>query len=172
AYYPGRVFRGRVDYIYPQLDATTRTLKVRIEIPNPNLSLKPDMYANAELKIDYGRRLVAPQEAVLDSGSEQLVFVAHEGGYFEPRKIRLGPKVDNNFIVLGGLKAGEKIVTSANFLIDSESRLKSAAGGMGMPGMSHGGGGAAAQHGAMPNEVTPTSQAGLSQHQPGNQSSP
>jgi membrane fusion protein, copper/silver efflux system len=138
AYYPGRAFRGRVDYIYPQLDATTRTLKVRIEIPNPNLTLKPDMYANAELKIDYGRRLVAPQEAVLDSGSEQLVFVAHEVGYFESRKIRLGPKVDNNFIVLGGLKAGEKIVTSANFLIDSESRLKSAAGGMGMPGMDHG----------------------------------
>jgi RND family efflux transporter MFP subunit len=165
AYYPGRVFRGRVDYIYPQLDATTRTLKVRIEIPNPNLTLKPDMYANAELKIDYGRRLVAPQEAVLDSGSEQLVFVAHEGGYFESRKIQLGPKVDNNFIVLGGLKAGEKIVTSANFLIDSESRLKSAAGGMGMPGMSHGGAGA-------PASGQPSPQAGHSQHQPDGKPSP
>jgi hypothetical protein len=157
AYYPGRVFRGRIDYIYPQFDATTRTLKARIEIPNPNLALKPDMYANVDLKIDYGRRLVAPQESVLDSGSEQLVFVAHEGGYFESRKIRLGPKVDNNFIVLSGLKAGEKIVTSANFLIDSESRLKSAAGGMGMPGMSHGDGPPAA------NKQTP--QADHSQHQ-------
>jgi RND family efflux transporter MFP subunit len=171
AYYPGRAFRGRVDYIYPQLDATTRTLKVRIEIPNPNLTLKPDMYANAELKIDYGRRLVAPQEAVLDSGSEQLVFVAHEGGYFEPRRIRLGPKVDNNFIVLGGLKAGEKIVTSANFLIDSESRLKSSAGGMGMPGMSHGGG-AADEKKATPKESRPTPQAGHSQHQPAGQPPP
>lgn len=161
AYYPGRVFRGRVDYIYPQLDATTRTLKARIEVPNPKLALKPDMYANAELKIDYGKRLVAPQEAVLDSGSEQLVFVAHEGGYFESRKIQLGPKVDNNFIVLGGLKAGEKIVTSANFLIDSESRLKSAAGGMGMPGMSHGD--------SAPAGNKPAPQGDHSQHQPGGQ---
>src|SRR5262249_13373932 len=161
AYYPGRVFRGRVDYIYPPPDPTTRIVKVRIEIPNPNLSLKPDMYANAELKIDYGRRLVAPQEAVLDSGSEQLVFVAHEGGYFEPRKIRLGPKVDNNFIVLGGLKAGEKIVTSANFLVDSESRLESGAGEMGMPGMSHGDGAPAGNN--------PAPQADHSQHQQGGQ---
>lgn len=168
-YYPGRVFRGRVDYIYPQLDATTRTLKVRIEVPNPKLALKPDMYANAELKIDYGRRLVIPQEAALDSGSEQLVFVSRGGGYFEPRKIQLGPKVDNNFIVLGGLKAGEKIVTSANFLIDSESRLKSATGGMGMPGMDHGGAPVTGTNGA--NGKT-TAQAGHSQHQPGNQPSP
>src|SRR5215831_9273540 len=162
AYYPGRVFRGRVDYIYPQFDATTRTLKVRIEVPNSNLALRPDMYANAELKIDYGRRLVAPQEAVLDSGFEQLVFVAHEGGYFESRKIRLGPKVDNNFIVLGGLKAGEKIVTSANFLIDSESRLKSAAGGMSMPGMDHGSGAPANWANGANGKTTP--RAGHTQH--------
>jgi len=164
AYYPGRVFRGRADYIYPQLDATTRTLKVRIEVPNPNLALKPDMYTNVELKIDYGRRLVVPQEAVLDSGSEQTIFIAHEGGYFEPRKVQLGPKVDNTFIVLGGLKAGERVVTSANFLVDSESKLKSAAGGMGMPGMSHGGGGAAG------GKQSP--QADHSQHQPGGQPAP
>ncbi|MEW6211463.1 MAG: efflux RND transporter periplasmic adaptor subunit [Acidobacteriota bacterium] len=140
SYYPGRPFRGRVTYIYPQLDSATRTLKVRIEFPNQNFALKPDMYANVDLSIDYGKKLVVPQEAVLDSGSEQMVFVSLEGGYFEPRKVQLGAKVDNTFIVLAGLKAGEKIATSANFLIDSESRLKSAAGGMGMPGMSHGGG--------------------------------
>ena len=121
------------------------------------------------MKIDYGKRLVAPQEAVLDSGSEQLVFVAHEGGYFESRKIRLGPKVDNNFIVLGGLKAGEKIVTSANFLIDSESRLKSAAGGMGMPGMDHGSG--APANGANGANGKTTPQAGHTKHQPVNQPS-
>src|SRR5262249_188413 len=94
---------------------------------------------NAELKIDYGKRLVVPQEAVLDSGSEQTIFIAHEGGYFESRKVQLGAKVDNNFIVLGGLKAGERVVTSANFLVDSESKLKSVEGGMGMRGMSEGG---------------------------------
>jgi len=138
--YPGKTFKGQVSYIYPQLDNATRTLKVRIEFPNPDFTLKPDMYANVELKIDYGKKLTVPQEAVLDSGSEQLVFVALEGGYFEPRKIQLGAKVDNNFIVLGGLKPGERIATSANFLIDSESKLKSAAAGMGMPGMNHGGG--------------------------------
>jgi membrane fusion protein, copper/silver efflux system len=140
SYYPGKPFRGRVSYIYPQLDSATRTLKVRIEFPNTDFALKPDMYANVELTIDYGKRLFVPQEAVLDSGSEQIVFVSHEGGYFEPRKVQLGARVDSQSIVLGGLKAGERIVTSANFLIDSESKLKSAAAGMGMPGMSHGGG--------------------------------
>jgi RND family efflux transporter MFP subunit len=138
SYYPGRTFRGQISYIYPQLDNTTRTLRVRIEFPNPDVVLKPDMYANVDLKIDYGNRLVVPQEAVLDSGSDQTVFVAHEDGYFEPRKVRLGPRVDNQFIVLAGLKQGERIATSANFLIDSESNLKSAAAAMGMPGMSHG----------------------------------
>ncbi|MBL8171895.1 MAG: efflux RND transporter periplasmic adaptor subunit, partial [Acidobacteria bacterium] len=162
SYYPGRVYRGKVTYVYPQLDSTTRTLKVRIEVPNPDFALKPDMYANAEVKIDYGRRLVVPQEAVLDSGSEQTIFIAHEGGYFEPRKVQLGAKVDNNFIILGGLKAGERVVTSANFLVDSESKLKSAAGGMGMPGMNHGGGGAA--------NSKPSPQADHSQHQQGAQS--
>lgn len=164
SYYPGRVYRGKVTYVYPQLDSTTRTLKVRIEVPNPDFALKPDMYANAELKIDYGKRLVVPQEAVLDSGSEQTIFIAHEGGYFEPRKVQLGAKVDNNFIILGGLKAGERVVTSANFLVDSESKLKSAAGGMGMPGMNHGGGGAA--------NSKPSPQADHSQHQQGAQSAP
>jgi membrane fusion protein, copper/silver efflux system len=143
SYYPGQAYRGKVTYVYPLLDNTTRTLKARVELPNPGFALKPDMFANVELKIDYGKRLVVPQEAVMDSGAEQLVFVAHEGGYFEPRKVTISAKVDNTFIVLGGLKAGERVVTSANFLIDSESKLKSATGGMGMPG--HGGG-----HGGAP----------------------
>jgi len=135
--FPGRSFRGKVTYIYPQLDNSTRTLRARVELPNPDFILKPDMYATAELKIDYGRRLCIPQEAVLDSGTEQVVFVALEGGYFESRKVQLGDRVDNQVIVLGGLKTGEKIVTSGNFLIDSESTLKSALSGMGMPGMDH-----------------------------------
>jgi len=94
------------------------------------------MYANVNLKIDYGKQVSVPEEAVLDSGNEQIVFVAREEGRFEPRKVRLGAKVDKRFIILGGLAPGEKIVTSANFLIDSESKLKSAMGGMaGMPEM-------------------------------------
>jgi RND family efflux transporter MFP subunit len=164
SYLPGRAFRGKVAYIYPQLDNTTRTLKARIEIHNHDLTLKPDMYANVELQINYGMRVVAPEEAVMDSGAEALVFVAHEGGYFEPRQVSIGAKVGNEVIVLNGLKSGERVVTSANFLIDSESKLKAAAGGMGMPGMSHGGG--------APAGGKPSPQAEHPQHQPSAQPSP
>lgn len=129
-YFPGSSFSGKVSFIYPDLDKTTRTLKVRIEFPNPDLRLKPDMYANIEFRIDSAARLYVPQEAVLDSGTEQIVFVAREDGTFEPRNIRTGGKVGDQTIVLGGLKRGEKVVTSGNFLIDSESRLKSALGSM------------------------------------------
>jgi Cu(I)/Ag(I) efflux system membrane fusion protein len=163
SYYPGKPFRGKVSYIYPQVDAATRTFKVRIEFPNPDFKLKPDMFANVELKIDYGKRLFVPQEAVLDSGSDQTVFVSHEGGYFEPRKVQLGAKVDNNVIVLAGLKPGERIATSANFLIDSESKLKSAASGMGMPGMPGMSGGGASDKKPQPDH---------SGHQQGSQTPP
>lgn len=168
AYFSGRTYKGKVTNISPQLDNTTRTLKMRIELANPGFALKPEMFANVELQIGYGKRIVVPQEAVMDSGAEQLVFVGIEGGYFEPRKVQLGAKVDNEFIVLGGLKAGERIVTSANFLVDSESKLKSAAGGMGMPGMSHGGG----EKKAMPKESQPVPQGDHSQHQPSGQPTP
>ena len=124
---------GKVTYISPEMDPKTRTLKIRVELANQDFKIKPDMYANVELKVDYGKKLSIPQEAVLDSGVDQMVFVAAEGGYFEPRKVTLGPRVDGRQIVLDGLKAGEQVVTSANFLIDSESQLKSAAGGMGEP---------------------------------------
>ncbi|OGL48418.1 MAG: hypothetical protein A3C43_00620 [Candidatus Schekmanbacteria bacterium RIFCSPHIGHO2_02_FULL_38_11] len=138
SYYPGEIFSGKVTYIYPQLDNITRTLKVRLEFSNPDFKLKPDMYANVGFQINYGKQISVPEEAVLDSGNEQIVFVAREEGLFEPRKVSLGAKVDKRFIILEGLKDGEKIVTSGNFLIDSESRLKSAMGGM--EGMGHGGG--------------------------------
>jgi RND family efflux transporter MFP subunit len=136
--FPGREFRGKITYIFPQVDNATRTLKVRIELANKGFALKADMFAGVVLRIMYGRNLVVPQEAVMDSGLEQLVFVAHEGGYFEPRKVQLGAKVDEKYIVLGGLQQGERVVTSGNFLIDSESKLKSATSGMGVPGMDHG----------------------------------
>jgi membrane fusion protein, copper/silver efflux system len=136
--YPGRNFTGKITYIYPQVDNTTRTLKVRIELANKDFLLKPDMYADVTLNIGYGNRLVVAQEAVMDSGSEQLVYVSLGDGYFEPRKVQVGARVDNKYVVISGLKAGERVVTSGNFLVDSESKLQSAAGGMGMPGMDHG----------------------------------
>jgi Cu(I)/Ag(I) efflux system membrane fusion protein len=130
SYYPGKKWNGRVSFIYPTVDPTTRTIKVRLEFPNPDFQLKPQMFADVQLKVSYGNQVVVPQEAVLDSGKEQTVFVAHEGGSFEPRRITTGAKVDGKVAVLSGLKASETVVTSGNFLVDSESRLKSATGSM------------------------------------------
>jgi RND family efflux transporter MFP subunit len=141
SYTPGKTYAGKVSFINPSVDPKTRTVRVRIELPNPNQDLKPEMYADVELAIDYGTQIVVPQEAVLDSGTEQIVFVARGDGYFEPRAIKTGPKMaglpkgagaaagSEQVIVLAGLKPGETIVTSGNFLIDSESRLKNPAGG-------------------------------------------
>ncbi len=126
SYNPGRSFKGKVDYIYPELDKTTRTLKVRLEFPNSDFQLKPDMYANVEIRVDHGSHLSVPDEAILDSGTEQIVFVALDDGHFEPRKIQVGARVGDRSIVLGGVEAGEKVVTAGNFLIDSESQLKAA----------------------------------------------
>ncbi len=130
SYYPGKKWNGRVSFIYPTVDPATRTVKVRLEFENPKFELKPQMFADVQIKISYGDQVVIPQEAVLDSGKEQIVFVARDGGYFEPRKITIGAKLDGKVVVLSGLKAGETVVTSGNFLIDSESRLKSATGSM------------------------------------------
>jgi RND family efflux transporter MFP subunit len=130
SYYPGKSWNGRVTFIYPTVDPVTRTVKVRLEFPNPNLQLKPQMFADVQLKLSYGNQVVVPQEAVLDSGTQQRVFVAREGGAFEPRNITIGPKLNGKVVVLSGLKPGESVVTSGNFLIDSESQLTSAMGGM------------------------------------------
>jgi len=130
SYFPGRTYTGKVAYIYPTVDPTTRTVKVRLEFSNPDFDLKPDMFAEAQLNISYGTQVFVPQEALLDAGTEQIVFVALGDGYFEPRKVQLGARLDGRIIVLFGVKPGERIVTSGNFLIDSESRLKSAMGGM------------------------------------------
>lgn len=130
SYYPGKKYNGRVTYILPTLDPQTRTVKVRLEFANPNFDLKPDMYSEVNLKIDYGTQVVVPQSAVLDSGERQTVFVALADGYFEPREIKVGVKLEDKVAVLSGLRPGETVVTSGNFLIDSESKLKSAMGGM------------------------------------------
>ncbi|MGC1107774.1 MAG: efflux RND transporter periplasmic adaptor subunit [Candidatus Acidiferrales bacterium] len=126
--YPGRVFNGRVDFIYPQVDTNTRTVNVRIVFSNPRLALKPGMFVNVDLKIPMGRQLVIPVTGVLQSGTRQIVFVDRGDGYLEPRDVELGARVEENFVVLKGVKTGERIVTSANFLIDSESQLQAALG--------------------------------------------
>jgi hypothetical protein len=126
--YPGRTFTGRVDFIYPQVDMETRTAKVRVVFPNPGLQLKPGMFVNVDLKVPMGRELVIPASGVLQSGTRQIAFVERSDGYLEPRDVQLGSRVGDDFIVLKGLKAGEQIVTSANFLIDSESQLQAALG--------------------------------------------
>jgi RND family efflux transporter MFP subunit len=130
SYYPGKTYTGRVTFIYPTVDPVARTVKVRIEFPNPRFELKPQMFANVELKINYGNKILVPQEAVMDSGDRQYVFLVHDGGVFEPRDIQMGAKLDGKVVVLSGLEPGDTIVTSGNFLVDSESRLKSAMGGM------------------------------------------
>lgn len=134
SYLPGRTYRGRVAYVYPMLDPKTRTIKVRLEFQNPNYSLKPDMYADVQLTINYGSQIVVPSEAVLNSGTKQIVFIAKPGGYFEPREIKVGNQFNREYAVLSGLTPGEKIVASGNFLIDSESNLGDAM--QGMSGMS------------------------------------
>jgi Cu(I)/Ag(I) efflux system membrane fusion protein len=137
ASYPGELFHGKVSYIYPVLTEKTRTVKVRFEFSNTkDWKLKPQMYANVALKIPLGKRLVVPDEAILDSGTQQLVFIDKGQGTFEPRDVKVGVRTDGYAEILAGLTDGERVVTSANFLIDSESQLKTAVGGMGsMPGM-------------------------------------
>jgi RND family efflux transporter MFP subunit len=126
SYYPGKTYTGNISYVYPTVDSQTRTVKVRIQLPNPGFLLKPQMFADAQVRVDYGTKILVPEEAVLNSGTEQHVFVVHQGGMFEPRKVSVGPVVDGNAVILSGLKAGETIVVSGNFLIDSESGLKNA----------------------------------------------
>jgi len=123
-YFPEKEFLSRIDYIYPVLSGDTRTAKVRFTIPNSGGQLKPQMFTNVEVKIDLGRRLAIPEDAVIDTGTRQIVYVDKGNGYFEPREVMLGLKAEGMREVIMGLKAGEKVATSANFLIDSEAQLK------------------------------------------------
>jgi Cu(I)/Ag(I) efflux system membrane fusion protein len=139
SYFPGPTFNGRVAWISPVLDEKTRTAKVRLEFPNHDFALKPEMYTNVEIGIDAGRKLAVPDEAVLDSGLRKVVFLDKGNGRFAPAEVKLGAKYDNLYEVLDGLSPGEKILASASFLLDSESRLNEAMGAMaGMPGMDMG----------------------------------
>jgi Cu(I)/Ag(I) efflux system membrane fusion protein len=97
------------------------------------------MYANVEIEVHLGQKLAVPEGAIIDTGVRQMAIVDKGNGYFEPREVKTGSKVENYYEIVKGLKAGERVVTSANFLIDSESKLKEAMGGMSMPGMDHSG---------------------------------
>lgn len=134
SYLPGETFTGKAIYIYPALDPNTRTAKVRFEFPNPGGKLKPEMYGNVEIKIPLGRRLVVPEGAIIDTGIRQMVIIDKGEGYFEPREVKTGAKAGDYQEILTGLKVGERVVTRANFLIDSESKFKEA---LGAPGHVH-----------------------------------
>jgi RND family efflux transporter MFP subunit len=131
--YPGRVFRGRVDFIYPDVDMTTRTARARLVFSNSQLTLSPGMFVNVSVDVNLGKRLAIPVSGVLQSGSRQIVFVDRGNGYLEPREVQLGPQANDEYVVLKGLQVGERIVTSANFLIDSESQLQAAIGSYAAP---------------------------------------
>src|SRR5437016_8798297 len=132
--YPGETFRGKVAYIYPYLNEATRTVRVRMEFANPHLKLKPGLYGNVMLHVDAGRRLVVPKEAVLDSGLRQLVFLDLGQGVYQPYPVKLGRRSQEYVEVLEGVKEGDRVVTSANFLLDAESKLASAGGMQAMMG--------------------------------------
>jgi Cu(I)/Ag(I) efflux system membrane fusion protein/cobalt-zinc-cadmium efflux system membrane fusion protein len=126
--YPGRHFNGRIDQILPEVDPTTRTVRVRLVFRNPGVELKPGMYVNVAISVPLGQQLVIPASAVLQSGSQAIAFLDHGNGVLEPRVIELGLQLDDSVIVLGGLKAGDRVVSAANFLVDSEAQLQAAMG--------------------------------------------
>jgi Cu(I)/Ag(I) efflux system membrane fusion protein len=123
-YEPHRYFQGRVAFLYPYLDPATRTARVRVELANPGLQLKPDMYANVELERDLGYRLAVPEQAVLYAGERRFVFLDLGQGRLRPQEIEVGARAGDLFEVAKGLKQGDVIVTSGNFLVAAESRLK------------------------------------------------
>jgi len=131
--FPGRSFGGQVSFLWPQVDMTTRTQRVRLAFPNASMKLTPGMFVNVSLGMPMGRHLVIPATGVFHSGTRSIAFIDHGGGYLEPREIELGPRAGEEFVVLKGLKKGEHIVTSANFLIDSESQLQAAMGSFAPP---------------------------------------
>ncbi len=126
-YLPGRKYTGHVGYIYPTLEGTTRTGRIRIELPNPELELKPDMYADIRFVLRGGPRLQVPESAVIYTGPRRLVFVDLGEGRLRPQEVKLGLKGKDSFEVVEGLQPGDQVVTSGNFLIAAESRIRSAA---------------------------------------------
>src|SRR5262245_34648114 len=131
--YPGRSFPGRVDFIWEAMDPNTRTARVRCSFENPGRLLKLGMYVNITITPHLGRGLVIPDAGVFRTGTRNVVFVDRGDGYLTPVEVELGPHLDRSFVVLRGLNAGQEIVSSANFLIDSESQLQAAYGAFAPP---------------------------------------
>jgi RND family efflux transporter MFP subunit len=131
--YPGRNFRGRIEQILPQVDPATRTVRVRFVFSNPGLALKPGMFVNVVMSVPLGRQLVIPSSAALQAGAREIAFIDRGGGYLEPREIEIGPRLDDHVVVTKGLHEGERIVSSANFLVDSEAQLQAAIGSFAPP---------------------------------------
>ena len=124
SYFPEKEIFSKVDFIYPALSGQTRTAKVRFTVHNPKVHLKPQMFTNVEMTVNLGERLAIPEDAIIDTGKRQIVYVDRGEGFFEPRKVELGVRADGMVEILKGLKAGEKVASSATFLIDSESKLR------------------------------------------------
>ncbi|QEM67183.1 efflux RND transporter periplasmic adaptor subunit [Geobacter sp. FeAm09] len=133
--FPGKPFSGRIAFIYPFLDPKTRTVKARVEMANPGMKLKPDMFVRASIKIGLGKAIVVPVTAVMDTGKRQVAWIETSPGMFEPRDVQLGQRTDDRVQVLSGLKPGDKVAVSGAYLIDSESQLKGGGGHETMPGM-------------------------------------
>jgi Cu(I)/Ag(I) efflux system membrane fusion protein len=134
--YPEMSWAGSVDYIFPSVDPQTRTLRARLIFANPGMLLKPGMYGNVMMEKRLGDQITVPEEAVLDSGTRQIVFVDRGNGHYEPREVKVGERANGRREILSGVAPGEMVVTNGNFMIDSESRLKSGLQAMGsMPAM-------------------------------------
>jgi membrane fusion protein, copper/silver efflux system len=134
SYLPGRTFTGKITFITPTVDPMTRTAKVRIEVDNRDMSLKPDMYAEVVIQEPARSVTVVPESSVIATGTRSVLFVVKEDGTFEPREVQTGTKNDHFLEIRSGVKPGERVATQANFLIDSESRLKAALAQMSAPG--------------------------------------
>lgn len=129
-YFPDKVFDAKVTFIYPNFDSMSRTLEVRLEADNPDLELRPDMWANVEIEAELGEGLTVPASAVIDTGERTIAFVDVGEGRLEPRELKVAGRTEDYVHVVAGVEEGEKVVTRAMFLVDSESQLKAAAAGM------------------------------------------
>jgi Cu(I)/Ag(I) efflux system membrane fusion protein len=121
---PGKTFNGQLTSVSPILNSQTRTVRVRALVPDPDGSLRPDTFVNVKIKVTLGDKLTIPADSVLHSGEEDFVFVVQGEGRFEPRRVTVGTKAQDTYEILSGLSPNETVVTAANFLIDSESRLR------------------------------------------------
>jgi RND family efflux transporter MFP subunit len=133
-YDPSVSLRGKVSLVYPTVDTESRTIQVRLEFANPRLVLKPGMFVNVALDRARASGIVVPDSAVIDSGTRQVVFVESAPGHFEPRQVTVGLRADGKAVLTGGIAAGEHVAVAANFLLDSESRLRGTASGTGHEG--------------------------------------